>query len=134
MWRKAIMQCIEGCSSLIFTKMLSMLRNILPWYSKRFVYVIFCVLQTNLNKADSIFCTLSEWIGNIQSLLNCVGCVGTWVRGYVGDMSQKFAWVMWVAWVYKILAWVWNFMWICKGLKFCVGLEFWRVSKNFSWV
>ena len=34
-----------------------MLRNILPWYLKKFVHVLFCVLQTNLGKAFKLtFC------------------------------------------------------------------------------
>ena len=40
------------------TKTFTILRNILPWYLKKFVHVLFCVLQTNLNKAVKIFCTV----------------------------------------------------------------------------
>ena len=29
-----------------------------------------------------------------------------WVRGCVGGMDQILAWVVWVAWVHKSLAWV----------------------------
>ena len=38
------------------TKTFSLLRNILPWYLKKFVHVLFYVFQANLNKAVSIFC------------------------------------------------------------------------------
>ena len=50
------------------TKIFSLLRNILPWYLKKFVHVLFYVFQTNLNKAVDILCKLSEWIRNIQMI------------------------------------------------------------------
>ena len=50
------------------TKTFSILRNILPWYLKKFVHVLFYVFQTNLNKAVDILCKLSEWIRNIQMI------------------------------------------------------------------
>ena len=52
MWRKT-RQCCYGWSSLIFSKTFSILRNILPWHSKRIVHLLFCVFQTKLNKAVS---------------------------------------------------------------------------------
>ena len=36
---------------------------------QEFVHVLFCVFQTNLNKAANIFCTLPEMIRNIQMIL-----------------------------------------------------------------
>ena len=57
-----------GCSSYIFTKIISIVRNILPWYVKEIVHVFFCVFKTNLNKVVNIFCTQSEWIGNAQMI------------------------------------------------------------------
>ena len=45
-------------------------QNIVPWYLK-FVHVLFCVFQTNLNKALNLLCKLSEW--NIcQSTFLCI--------------------------------------------------------------
>ena len=40
----------------------------LPWYLKEIVRVLFCVFQTNQNKAVNILCTLSEWIRNVQMI------------------------------------------------------------------
>ena len=72
-----------------------------------------------------------------------MGRVGTWIHGCVDGVGQKFAWVTWVAGVYKILAWVnkffaWvqNLAWLyvglkfCMGLKFCVCLKFWHVFER----
>ena len=56
-----------------------MLRNILPWYSKKIVHVLFCVFQTNLNKAVDILCKLSEWIRNIQ-MIEYFNTKKTWMR------------------------------------------------------
>ena len=36
---------------------------------------LFCVFQINLNKAVNIFCTLPEWIRNIQ-MMQCFSTVG----------------------------------------------------------
>ena len=41
------------------------LRKILPWHSKKIVYLLFCVFQTNLNKVVNIFCRIPEWIRNV---------------------------------------------------------------------
>ena len=51
----------------------------LPCYSKEFVHVVFCVFQTNLNKAANIFCKLSEWIRNIH-MIQCFSSIKTWIR------------------------------------------------------
>ena len=51
---------VKKISSLIFTKIFSRLRNILRRYLKKIVLVVFCVFQTNLNKAANIFHTPSE--------------------------------------------------------------------------
>ena len=59
MWIKKHKVVHYGCSSFIFTKTFSILRNILRWYLKIFVHALFCVFQTNLNKAVNIFCTHS---------------------------------------------------------------------------
>ena len=56
-----------------------MLRNILPWYFKKFVHVLFYVFQTNLNKAVDILCKLSEWIRNIQ-MIEYFNTKKTWMR------------------------------------------------------
>ena len=69
--KKAIRQCIK-------TQTFSILRNILPWYFRKFVHVLFCVLQTNLNKVD-ILCKLSDWIRNIQ-IIQCFNTIKTWLR------------------------------------------------------
>ena len=34
------------------------------------------------------------------------------LRGLVDGVGRKFAWVRWVAWVYKILAWVKKMAWV----------------------
>ena len=39
----------------------------------------FFVLQTNLNKAVNIFCTLPEWIRNIE-MIQCFLTIRTWMR------------------------------------------------------
>ena len=44
-----------------------------------------------------------------MSLLNSVGSVGAWVRGF---MVQTLAWMAWVAWFCKILAWVKKMAWV----------------------
>ena len=48
-----------GCSSFIFTKTFSVLRNILPLYLKKVVHALFDVFQLNLNKVVNICFTLS---------------------------------------------------------------------------
>ena len=61
------------------TKTFSILRDILPWYLKKFVHVLFCVFQTNLNKAVTILCKLPEGIRNIQ-MIQCFNAMKTWMR------------------------------------------------------
>ena len=58
MKEKAIRKCIKTLKHFN-------IRNYLALVLKK----IFCVFQTNLNKADNILCKLLEWIRNIQ--LNC---------------------------------------------------------------
>ena len=43
---------------------------------KKIVHVLFCVFQTNLNKAVNIYYTLSEWIRNVQ-MIQCFSIVKT---------------------------------------------------------
>ena len=45
---------------------------------KEIVHVLFCVFQTNSNKAVDIFCTLSEWIRNIQ-MIQCFSTIKIWM-------------------------------------------------------
>ena len=59
-------------------KTFSTLRNILPWYFKKFVHVLFYVFQINLNKAVDILCKRSEWIRNIQMIY--FNTKKTWMR------------------------------------------------------
>ena len=40
------------------------------------MYILFCVLQTNLNKAADVLCKLSEWIRNIQ-IIQCFNTIKT---------------------------------------------------------
>ena len=46
---------------------------------KKIVHVLFCVFQTHLNKAVNIFCTLSEWIRNVQ-MIQCFSTVKILMR------------------------------------------------------
>ena len=62
-------------------EILFIIKKILPWYSKKFAPVLFCVFQTELNKADHIFCRLLEWIGNIQMIPGFSTRPG-WERGW----------------------------------------------------
>ena len=48
----------------------------------------------------------------LHGLVGLVGSVGAWVRGCVGHVGRKLACVRWVAWVYKILAWVQHLTWV----------------------
>ena len=70
-----------------------------------------------------------------MSLLNCVGCVVTWVmwdrglRGPMGCVGHIFTWVVWVAGVEYIFAWV---KIICVGQFFYVGHHFFRDLKFFE--
>ena len=54
--------------SFLFSKTFSILRNISPWHSKRIVHLLFCGLQTKLNKVVNILCRLPEWIKNVQMI------------------------------------------------------------------
>ena len=67
--------------SLIVSKTFSILRNILPWHSKRIVHLLFYVFQTKLNKAVNIFCRLPEWIRNVQIIPSFSTRLG-WVCGW----------------------------------------------------
>lgn len=50
------------------------------------------------------------------------GFVGTWV-----GVGEKFTWVIWVAWIYRLLAWLSKFLaWLPAGIKLGMG---WRESK-----
>ena len=49
---------------MIFSKTFSILRNTLPWHSKKTVHLLFCVFQFKLNKGVNFFCRLPEWIRN----------------------------------------------------------------------
>ena len=61
------------------TNTFSILTNILPWYLKKFVRVLFCVFQTNSNKAVDILSKLSEWIKNIQ-MMQFFNAIKTWMK------------------------------------------------------
>ena len=65
--------------SFIFSKTFSILRSILPWRSKKIVYLLFCVFQTKLHKAVNIFCGLPEWIKNVQ-MIPGFSTIKTWIR------------------------------------------------------
>ena len=45
---------------------------------KKSIHVLFCVFQTNLNRAVNSLCKLSEWIRNIQ-MMQCFSTVKTWM-------------------------------------------------------
>ena len=62
-----------------FSKIFSILRNTLPWHSKKIVHILFCVFQTKLNKAVNIFCRLPEWIRNVQ-MIPGFSTIKTWMR------------------------------------------------------
>ena len=62
----------------------------------------------------------SAKLRRLHGLVGCVCPLGVWVRGWRGS---KFAWVAWVAGVYKFLAWVNKFF---AGFKFLCGSEFLR--------
>ena len=70
----------------------------------------------------------SAKLRGLHGLVGRVGPVGAWVRGCVGAWVRgwrwsKFAWVAWVAGVYKFLLWVNEFF---AGFKFLCGSEFLR--------
>ena len=65
----------------------SILRNILPWYLKKFGHVLFCVFQTNLKKAVNIRSNFSEWIRNIQ-MIQCFNTLKTWMRILHGQLKR----------------------------------------------
>ena len=71
--------CFVTFLMLHVSKMFLILRNILPWYSRRYVNVLFCVFQTNLIKGVNIFYTLPEWIRNIQ-MIHIFSNIKTWMR------------------------------------------------------
>ena len=50
---------------------------------KKIVHLLFCVLQTKLNKAFNIFCRLLEWIRNVQV-----------IPGFSAkDLDENLAWL-----------------------------------------
>ena len=65
--------------SLMFSQTFSILRNILPGHSKKFVHLLFCVFQTKLNKAVNIFCRPPEWIRNVQ-MIPSFSTIKSWMR------------------------------------------------------
>ena len=52
------------------------IRNILPWCLKKITHVVFCVFQTDINKAVNILCTLPEWIRKMQ-MIQCFSTMKT---------------------------------------------------------
>ena len=91
MRRKTIRQCIWGWSWLIFSKIFSILRNTLPWHSKKIVHLLFCLFWTKLNKAVNIFCRLPEWIRNVQMIPGFSTRFG-WERGWKSCMNNSKDW------------------------------------------
>ena len=77
-------------SSPTFSKTFAILRNALPWNSKKIVHVRFCVFQTKVNKAANIFCRLPEWIRNVQMIPGSSTRL-EWERGWKSfiDETQK---------------------------------------------
>ena len=71
----------------VYTKTLSILRNILPWYLKKIVHVLLHIFQTNLNKADDILCALSLWIRNIQ-MIQCFSTIKAWMIILHGQLKN----------------------------------------------
>ena len=61
----------------------SILRNILPWFSKELVHVLFCVFQTISNKAVSSFFTLPEMIRKMQMI------VFYYYKTWLGQKTEK---------------------------------------------
>ena len=67
---------------LLFTYLYQNIFNIkkhLALVLKKIVNVLFCVFQTNLNKAVNIFCTLPEWIRN-KKMIQYFRAINTWMR------------------------------------------------------
>ena len=71
MWRK-IIKAVH--LRLLFTYNNENLFSIKKQLALVLVHVLFCVFQTNLNKAVNIFCTPSEWIRNIQ-MIQCFSTI-----------------------------------------------------------
>ena len=71
MWRK-IVKAVH--LRLLFTYNNENLFSIKKQLALVLVHVLFCVFQTNLNKAVNIFCTPSEWIRNIQ-MIQCFSTI-----------------------------------------------------------
>ena len=73
-----------------------------------------------------------------------VGSVGAWLRGFVDGVGQTLAWVAWLVWACKILAWVKKMDWVAwvkilawvawvhkigVGPNFGIGQKKWLESK-----
>ena len=71
MWRKLV-KAVH--LRLLFTYNNENLFSIKKQLALILVHVLFCVFQTNLNKAVNIFCTPSEWIRNIQ-MIQCFSTI-----------------------------------------------------------
>ena len=71
MWRKLV-KAVH--LRLLFTYNNENLFSIKKQLALVLVHVLFCVFQTNLNKAVNIFCTPSEWIRNIQ-MIQCFSTI-----------------------------------------------------------
>ena len=50
---------------------------------KKNVCALFCVFQTNLNKAVDTLCKLSEWTRNIK-MMQCFNTIKAWMRIFHG--------------------------------------------------
>ena len=50
---------------------------------KKNVCALFCVFQTNLNKAVDTLCKLSEWTRNIK-MIQCFNTIKAWMRIFHG--------------------------------------------------
>ena len=76
----------------IFSKIFSILRNILPWHSKKkIVHILFYVFRTKLNKAVNIFCRLPKGIRNVQMIPGFSTRLG-WERGWKSCMANWKGW------------------------------------------
>ena len=80
--------------SLVLTylsKIFLILRNTLPWPSKKIVHILFCVFQTEFNKAVNIFCRLTEWIRNVLIITGFNTRLG-WERGWKSCLANSKDW------------------------------------------
>ena len=58
---------------------------------KKVVHLLFCVFQTKLNKAVSIFCRILEWIRNVQMTLG-FGTRLWWEHEWYSCMANSKDW------------------------------------------